>query len=503
MRKYSRMVWIFVLSIFAGGCVFPMAVPSSPVSTVVVEPITVLTATGPALLETSASSSTPNPKLTEPQKSSPTPTIPPITPIIIADPNYLPILTHDLQFRRDDVIWLWDHLSNQINKKVDMGLWKEGVVFPSFSFLGDKLFRISGQGNSDDPGSGPIDWEVIDLDSGQVNLLQHFETGPGKEKIFWELIAPDGKWIVYCRADWIEQNNFANNTMVLISTTSPSEIKEYGYCDKDALIRWSPDNRSWIWTVSGAIWFASLEIPANQIYPSPGNENPNGFILGESGFSSTGRFMIVGLPGPIEGVDRGVLDINNQRLEVIPDTWQAAIPAGCPTWISQERVFVLHPGDLTGNNEYPPYGKVWLLNPGGPKMLVGGELFSLDDIDPGFIPVNLFETDSGQLMFLVLPGNNDYAPQPPPGRWDAGIYSIDPNHPKPRKMNTLPEGLGDPVCGVNPVVYWMPDGTGALIEYLPPKGNAKRYLFVPASGGPLFDLTSMIGEGAVDFSWIP
>ena len=501
MRKFTRIFWILILNVFVGGCIFPLTVP---VSTVVVEPKTAPTVTEPALIETSTSLSTPVPKPTEPQKPSPTPTYPPSPPIIIADPNYLPILTHDLQFRRDDIIWLWDHLSNQIKKKVDMGLWKEGLVHPSFSYLGDKLFRISGQGNSDEPGSGPIDWEIIDLENGQVNLLRHFETGPGKEKIFWEKIAPNGKWIVYCRADWVEQNTFANNKLVLIPTTSPFKIKEYGYCDKDTQIRWSPDNRSWIWIVPGSIWFASLETPARQILPSSDYEDPFGygsFGLDDSGFSSSGRFVIVDLHGTIEGM--GVLDIQNQRLEVIPDTWQSTIPAGCPTWISKERVFVLHPGDLSGTKDLPPYGKIWLLNPGGPKMLVGDELFYLNDVDPGFIPVNLFETGSGQLLFLVLPGNSDYAPKPPPGRWDAGIYGIDPNHPIPRRTNTLPAGLGDPVCGVNPVVFWVPDGSGVLIEYLPLKEDAKRYLFVPASGGPLFDLTSLIGEGARDFSWLP
>jgi len=157
-------------------------------------------------------SATPQPSATRAQILTPTDT--PVVTILTASAANLPAITHDLQFIQGNRVMIWNHLNGQIEVKLDMNPWREGVVDPKLTYRESKIIRISGDGQSG-RGAGPVDIELIDIATGKIQLLEHFEPVSGENIAGNIRVSPLMNWIIYMTGDWSQGSDPPLDNFVL------------------------------------------------------------------------------------------------------------------------------------------------------------------------------------------------------------------------------------------------------------------------------------------------
>lgn len=470
-------------------------------SAITASPAPVLTlSTPPGISLTSTTVPYPPPQENATRQPSITPIETSIVTVFPASAGALPVLTHDLLFIKDHRVIIWDHITGQIDVKLDMNQWQADVVDPKLTYLGHQLIRISGAGQSEASyGSGSVDIEIIDIDTGKIHLLEHFDLIFGKNIVGNISVSPLGKWITYATADWPQgiDHPLDHITLYAIRLKSPytnKKISDYigtslGAGDEF----WSPDETRLLWLDDRGIWETDPSTGTNRLLIAQ-KIGTSGSVTPISAWSSSGRYLLVRIAGSVEGGSMGVLDTQTGQVGTIDGTFEYAVPAGKPGWISNDRLFVVYPGDWR-EGKFPLMGRIWSINPHNRSMFLQETEFSIDNVDSRFIPIAPIQLENGKLAFAIYANASSDMPTIPKDRWDSGLYVVNLDGLKAQRVNIFPRGF--PYA-----IHWLPDGSGALVGILVDTSSDYWY-YIPSDGGPLWDLTSLFGDGACCFQWLP
>ena len=416
--------------------------------------------------------------------------------IITASAANLPAISHDLQFIQGNRVMVWNHLTGQIEVKLDMNPWREGVVDPKFTYRESKIIRISGDGQSEQ-GEGPVDIELINLLTGEIELLEHLEVVSGEKIAGYYTFSPMGKWITYLTADWPQGSEKTpdNVTLTAVLLEPPySKLKLSDFTGPSFGLgqgSWSPDGSTFYLSDDQGIWEINLNQHTVRLLIAQ-EIGTGGYVSLTSEWSPSGRYLLVYSAGAIEGGTKAVLDTQTGVVSDIEGTFSYVIPAAEPGWIAGDRLFVVYPGDWY-KEKFPLMGRIWSLHPEGEAMFSLEAEFPIENVDVRFVPYSPAQLEDGRLVFAIGPNDGDM-PSIPAGRWDSGLYMVSLEDLSLQRVNVLPQGRAE-------IVAWLPDGSGALVRSW--TNGANIYLYIPSDGSPLWDLTALLGEGAWLFEWLP
>jgi hypothetical protein len=420
----------------------------------------------------------------------------PVVLVYIAGLENLPVLTHDLQFIRGNRVMVWNHVTGQIEVKLDMNQWRDGVVEPKLTNRDHKIIRISGAGQSESNyGSGSVDIELIDTITGEIQLLEHFELVSGKNMVGDFSVSPMLNWITYKTGDLSQGSESPPDKMVLhaINLESPYQkikVSDYFYTRSAVSSIWSPYEGIFLWEDARGIWISDLSQQSTHLLIAQ-EAGTGGSVSPLSTWSPSGRFLLTDVLGAIEGSSMAVLDIQTGRVADIIDTFEYAVPGATPGWITDDQLFVVYPGDWF-EGKHPLMGRIWSLNTEGELKLSLEVEFPIENIDVRFIPYAPTQLGDGRLAFAIDANASSEMPTIPENRWDSGLYTVSFEDLKPQRVNVLPKG------GTQ-IINWLPDGSGALVR----NWTNGSYIYVPFDGSPLWDLTHLLGEEACCFEWLP
>jgi hypothetical protein len=470
-------------------------VPSPASSSLPAQPLTPSPSKTPS--RTPIASATPRPSATRTQTQTPSATA--VVTVLTARAASLPVLTHDLQFIQDNRVLVWNHLTGQVEVKLDMNQWREGVEDPKFTYRGAKIIRISGEGQSESySGTGAVDIDLIDTTTGKVQPLVHFDQVFGKNIVGGFSISPKGNWIAYSTGDWPQGIDHGLDNIVLHAIRLEPPYPKYklaGYIGTNLSSQgiWSPDETRLIWQDDRGIWVSDLTEQTTHLLIAQklGTGGfTGGFIHPRSEWSSSGRYLLAEVDGAIEGGSLAVFDTLTGRVSGIGDTWTYAIPGAQPCWISGDRLFIVYLGDWY-EEKFPLWGRIWSLNPESESLFSLEIEFPIEDVDVRFVPYAPTQLGDGRLAFAIRSNDEDMYPIPE-NRWDGGLYVVSLEDMKPKRVNVLPkEGIQ--------IIRWLPDGSGALVRYV----ADGSYMYVPSDGGPLWNLDAIVSQGAWFFEWLP
>jgi hypothetical protein len=308
------------------------------------------------------------------------------------------------------------------------------------------------------------------------------------------------KWCAYRIADWSQEDDPPLKNIVIYAVQLEPPYRKFIVSDYIYMLNadswiWSPKEGKFIWVDARGIWISDLEEQTNRLLVAQEPDVP-GSINPRPEWSSSGRYLFARAPGSIEGSAIAVLDTVTGRVEEIGETWRYVTPAAEPGWIKDDRLFVVYPGDFY-EGKYPLIGRVWRVNPEGISMFTLEVEFAIENVDARFIPYAPTQLGDGDLAFIVRGSGVCSQSEAdmisaPADRWDSGLYFVSLEDLRSSRANILPKGCIE-------IINWTPDGSGLLVR----NWEDNTYIYIPADGSPLWDITSFLGDGACCFEWLP
>jgi LysM domain len=466
---------------------------------------------------------TPPPTVTPRPTFTPTPLPTIIPPIQSVTADHLPQISHDLLFINNGRLTLWDHLTGRL--EVLVGPETSSVLSPIqpvalMAGPGAPAGSVNGFSASNDGTKIALyrvitftTYEIAFFDLGTRQLTPVYQGGSQGSNLLGMSISPDGQWIAYIPQDSSSSQDHRkprglaapalypsagggvrSGTVYAVRTDGSGKRLSVGVCGDPATqdysrgcagLIWSPDSRSIAWGDGRGLWLAQLGQSAKQLTT---NSLPMPNEIGKSindllAWSSSGRYMLIAAAS-YGGSGIVVLDLETGN--------STGLPNSEVSWISNDHLFVLRPGQLFGGDD--PSAEIWHVDPISSTLSVRDRSWIIR-ISPESILAAPTQLEDGQLAFAVLnASNNNYV--------DRGLYVANENDLVSHKINGLPpvkvldaSGGSPPYFDVN--IFWSPDGTGALAY----DRLSGQLLYVPADGGDLYDLRSIMND-ACCFVWI-
>ncbi len=489
----------------------------------------------PKSTRTPAPTETPSPTLTPYPTSTPYPTITPtslptiIPPIQSVTTDHLPSISHDLLFLRDGRLKLWNHLTAQIEILVGPETAELSFVQPVSLMIGpgapvgsvmqftvsDDKTKIALTRTDADPNK--YDIEFFDLTTRQIkSVYQSAGQGTG---VLGMSISPDGQWIAYIPQDSssseirrkpvglaisalhpLSGGGLRSGTVYAVRTDKLDKVMTVGVCsevrDTDyswgcSGLLWSPDSRSIAWSDGRGIWQAQLGLVAKQLVTSNlAMPNPQGHGLHIArNFSPSGRYILMTV-AHYEGSSTAILDTKDGGIIPLPNSFDYAVPGPKVSWIDQDRLFVLRPGQSEGGIN--PSAEIWSLSSVTTTLLIR-DRSTIISASLESMPVAPTQLLDGRLAFAIVNvSNSNYI--------DRDLYVANEDDLVLHKITGLPPmtatGEYSPQF-FDTAVVWSLDNTGAIVY----DRNSNQLLYVSANGRDLYDL-SLVLKDACCFMWV-
>jgi hypothetical protein len=480
---------------------------------------------------------TPPPTVTPLPTSIPLPTLKPtslptiIPPIQSVTADHLPQISHDLLFLNNGRLTLWDHLTGQIEILVGPETASTPSIQP-VAFMtgpGSPYGSVNGFSVSNDGTKIALsrvvaftNYEIAFFDLGTRQLTSVYQGGSQGDDLLGMSISPDGQWIAYIPQDLSSSQDhrrplglaapalypsagggIRSGTIYAVRTDQLGEPIPVGVCgsgsaqdySRDCVgMLWSPDSGSIAWSDGRGIWLAQLGHVAKQLITStlamPNNQGQG--VYTARSWSPSGRYILMTV-SHYEGGTIAVLDAETANLAALPNSFEYSYPGPKVSWINQDQLFVLRPGQGMGGVD--PSAETWQVNNVVTLTLVR-DRSAIVPVGPESILDEPTQLSNGRLAFAVLnTSNSNYL-----GR---GLYVSDEHDLAAHKINGLPpmKAANDEGQIFNVDISWSPDGVGAIIY----DWDSGQVLYVRANGNDLYDLQSVMDEniyGTCCFVWI-